>query len=94
MWSVDIPKWKSFASVRGSYPTKRGIALTPQCWARLGQSAKQIDEFLVSTNREEEKKIDIGRGIFVSIPPNKPFIHIREWYMNGEEMKQGTEGIC
>ena len=91
---VDIRKWESFASVRRSYPTKKGIALTPQCWARLRQSAKQIEEFLVSTNREEEIKIDIGRGIFVSIPPNKPFIHIREWYMDGEEMKPGRKGIC
>ena len=42
-------------------------------------------QVLVSTNREEEIKMEIYRGIFVSIPLNKLFIHIRESYMDGEK---------
>ena len=74
-----------------SYPTKKGIALTPQCWARLRQSKEQIKDLLRNTNREEEIKIDIGRGIFVSIPVDMPFIHIREWYIEAVEMKPGRK---
>ena len=53
-----------------------------------------MKDLLRNTNSEEEIKIDIGRGIFVSILVDMPFIHIGEWYMKAEEMKPGRKVIC
>ena len=87
---VDIRKWEM------TYPTKIGIRLTTQNWARLVQETDDNGlKILCGDNSSVEERIDVGRGVYISRSANMSYIHIRQWYLDKDNVeKPGKKGLC
>ena len=80
-----------------SVPTKKRIRLTPQNWCRLvRETSDNSMKILSNENSVIEEKIHIGRAVYISRPAGTSYIHIRQWYMHGEDNveKPGKKGVC
>lgn len=94
--SVDIRRW--FKDTQGCLiPTRKGIAVTPACWATLLYDADVISQTLArikSGERVTEKK-HISGGVYLQMATPFWTVHLREYYKDKKDggIKPSRKGV-
>ena len=86
---------RKFDSDKGSFPTKRGIALTLKHWVELCASKSQVDETITALKERKEEKLfsHIGANVYVSVDKNFTGVDIRQWWWCDNAIKPSKKGI-
>lgn len=94
--SVDIRRW--FKDTQGCLiPTRKGIAMTPVCWATLLRDADDISEMLTRIKRGEQvrEKQHLSGGVYIQMATPFWTVHIRGHYKDKKdgEIKPSRKGV-
>ena len=79
-----------------TYPTKKGVCLTPSILATLRVHQDEITQALVGVRSEKvgEFKIHVGKGIFCTISKKFCVINLRHFFELNGTLTPTKKGLC